>query len=79
MAVNLEIVKELVEPEVGTVEAVVGGVISSPGDLSIDWRIEYEERAAIMQYDGGLSREEADKRAFKEILERIEGFGWDHE
>ena len=42
--------------------------------IPMDWRIEYEERAAIMQYDGGLSREEADKRAFSEILERIKGF-----
>ena len=71
MAVNMEIVKELVESEVDTVEAIVGGVISSPRDLSIDWRIEFEERAAILEYDGGLSREEADRRAYKEILERI--------
>ncbi len=34
-------------------------------------RYEFEERAAILQYDGGLSRDEADKRAFSEILERI--------
>ena len=34
-------------------------------------RYEFEERAAILQYDGGLSREEADKRAFSEILERV--------
>ena len=49
--------------------------ITSVFDLPMDWRIEYEERAGIMQYDGGLSREEADKRAFSEILERIKGFG----
>ncbi len=46
-------------------------------DLPMDWRIEFEERAAIMQYDGGLSREEADRRAFSEILERIKRLGWD--
>ncbi len=40
-------------------------------DLPMDWRIEYEERAAILEFDGGLSREEADRRAFSEILERI--------
>ena len=44
-------------------------------DLPMDWRIEYEERAAILQFDGGLSRNEADRRAFKEILERIKRFG----
>jgi hypothetical protein len=43
-------------------------------DLPMDWRIEYEERAAILQFDGGLSRNEADRRAFKEILERIKRF-----
>ncbi len=43
-------------------------------DLPMDWRIEFEERAAIMQIDGGLSRDEADRRAFSEILERIRRF-----
>jgi hypothetical protein len=42
--------------------------------LPMEWRIEYEERAAILQYDGGLNRDEADKRAFSEILERIKRF-----
>jgi hypothetical protein len=47
------------------------GQISSPYDLPMEWRIEYEERAAILEYDGGLSREQADKQALSEILERI--------
>ena len=34
-------------------------------------RYEFEERAAILEYDGGLSRENADKQALAEILERI--------
>lgn len=34
-------------------------------------RYEFEERAAILQYDGDLSREDADKQALDEILERI--------
>ena len=33
-------------------------------------RYEYEERAAILEYDGGLSREDAERRALAEILER---------
>jgi hypothetical protein len=37
----------------------------------MEWRIEYEERAAILEYDGGLSREDADKQALEEILERL--------
>ncbi len=39
--------------------------------LSMDWRIEYEERAAILEYDGGLTREEAERQALREITERI--------
>jgi hypothetical protein len=42
----------------------------SPTDLPMDWRIDWEERAAILEYDGGLSRKEADRRAFNEILGR---------
>ena len=38
--------------------------------LSDDERMEYEERAAIMEFDGELSREEAERRAFERILER---------
>lgn len=80
MAVNLEIIRELVESVVITVTPVTGVSTSiSPDDLSIDWRIEFEERAAILEYDGGLTREEADRRALKEILERSKGFDWDHE
>jgi hypothetical protein len=40
--------------------------------LPMEWRYEYEERAAILQYDGGLSREEADKQAYREIIKRLE-------
>jgi len=76
MAVRLEIIKELVESVMvtATMTADVGAVINSPGDLSIDWRIEFEERAAILEYDGGLSRGEADRRAFEEILRRLKEF-----
>ena len=73
MAVSLEIIKELVESVVvvATAEGDVNTVISSPDDLSVDWRIEYEERAAILQWDAGLARKDADRQAFDEILERI--------
>ena len=30
----------------------------------------FEERAAIMEYDGGLTREEAERRALIEVLAR---------
>ncbi len=35
-------------------------------------RYEYEERAAILEFDGGLSREEADKQAINEIMARMD-------
>jgi len=41
-------------------------------NLPMDWRIEFEERAAILEYDGGLSRNEADSQALREIAERID-------
>ena len=41
-------------------------------DLPMDWRIEFEERAAIMQIDGGLCRDEADRRALNEIIVRMD-------
>ena len=41
-------------------------------DLPMDWRIEFEERAAILEYDGGLARNEADSQALREIAERID-------
>ena len=64
---------EILDPKVGTAPAEVdiSDMVSSPGDLPIDWRIEFEERAAILEYDGGLSREEADVQALQEIAERI--------
>ncbi len=75
MAVRLEIIKELVESVVVTAatKADVGAVISFPGDLPVDWRIEFEERAAILEYDGGLSREEADVQALQEINAILKG------
>lgn len=45
------------------------------GKLPTEWRYEYEERAAILQYDCGLSREEADEQAFQEIVKRLEYTG----
>ncbi len=43
-------------------------------DLPMDWRVEFEERAAILEYDGGLSRTEADSQTLREIVERLDGY-----
>ena len=74
MAVDLKIVKELVESE--SLTEIFGEYqrkINHPYDLPMDWRIEFEERAAILQYDGGLKRDKADAKALVEIRQRIEG------
>ena len=73
MAVDLKIVKELVESEPLTETfGEYQRQITSPYDLPMDWRVEYEERAAILEYDGGLSRTEADSQALREIVERLD-------
>ncbi|MHA2043535.1 MAG: hypothetical protein ACYSWZ_00385 [Planctomycetota bacterium] len=68
MAVKIEIIRELVEAKSWTDSQV--SKMTTPYKLPMEWRIEYEERAAILEYDGGLSRDEADRRAFAEILRR---------
>ena len=40
-------------------------------DLSPDWRVEWEERAAIREYDGGQAREHAEAEALREIVARM--------
>ena len=36
-----------------------------------DLRYEFEERAAILEYDGGLNRDEAEAHALLEIKQRM--------
>ena len=52
------------------IEQLVHAPICAPWELPAsiddwpeDWREEYEERAAIMEYDGGLQREQAEQWA----------------
>ncbi len=68
MAVDLEIIKRLVDDGIGSGAKTE---IIYYGDLPIEWRIEFEERAAMLEYDGGLSREDADRQALIEIKKRI--------
>jgi hypothetical protein len=52
-------------------EGIIDGMFShirSPGDLPSEWWVEWDERAAIMEYEAGLSREEAEHLAYQEIL-----------
>ena len=67
MGVNLEIVRGLVRRHEVTLPDDVN-------DWPEDWQDEFEERAAIMEYDGNLSRDEAEQwaetiiRAFHGII-----------
>ena len=38
-----------------------------PADLPADWFVTWDERAAIMEYDGGLHREHAEHHALLEV------------
>jgi hypothetical protein len=38
------------------------------GDLPADWQYVWEERAAIMEYDGGLSKKHAEAAALVDTL-----------
>lgn len=40
-------------------------------DLPREWIEDFEERGAILEYDGGLGREEAEKQAVQEIKTRL--------
>jgi hypothetical protein len=42
--------------------------IAVPAELPLEWHVAWDERAAIIEYDGGLPREEAEARALAEIL-----------
>jgi hypothetical protein len=40
-------------------------------DLPGDWRVEWEERAAVLEHDGGHPRERAEALALAEVLGRM--------
>jgi hypothetical protein len=46
-----------------------------PRDLPVDCHFLWDERAAIMEYDGGLAREHAEAQALKYILEDMQKAG----
>jgi hypothetical protein len=45
--------------------------ILTSDELSPEWREVYEERAAILEYDGGAPRELAEHYALIEVLEQM--------
>ena len=46
--------------------------INGPDGLPGDWRVEWEERAAIKEFHGGMHRERAEAQALAEILDLMQ-------
>jgi hypothetical protein len=44
-------------------------------DLDPDWRVDWEERAAVLEYDGGHPRERAEALALREIICQMSAVG----
>jgi len=47
----------------------------TPVDLPPDWHFLWDERAAIMEYDGGMTTERAEAEALKDILRQMRELG----
>jgi hypothetical protein len=73
MPVSLDIVRTLVEsrPPMRAASQAMPTAEMGPDQLPPEWRCEWLERTAILQFDGGLTRETADKQALQEILARL--------
>jgi hypothetical protein len=51
----------------------------TPADLPPDWHFFWDERAAIMEYDGGLPSECAEALALRDMLQQMPRAGqWPH-
>ena len=46
-----------------------------PEDLPMDWRVAWEERAAIKEYDGHLPRQQAEAEALAEVIGQMDQEG----
>ncbi len=47
----------------------------TPADLPSEWHFLWDERAAIMEYDGKLPRERAEAHALTDVLRQMEAVG----
>jgi len=70
-----ELIEVLFKPSEWTRKAA--GLLSQVGgtDLRADLRFCFEERSAIAEYDGELSRDDAEKLAYHELLRAMERDG----
>jgi hypothetical protein len=47
-------------------------LLSNPDDLHGEWRARFEERAAIMEYDGNMPRSQAEAKALEDTLQQMQ-------
>jgi len=52
-------------------DRVVRGLELTPADLSGDWLVLWDERAAIMEFDGNMPREVAEHYALLDVLKMM--------
>jgi hypothetical protein len=70
-AVDADLLQELAEHKTAILDLLHTGRKSEiPSIILNGWKEDFEERAAILEYDGGLAREEAERQALREIEER---------
>lgn len=73
---DLKAIFDLDEPSSKSLDQRGSSVVSlqciiGPEDLSPEWRMEWEERAAIMEFHGKLPRERAEHLALVDVVERM--------
>jgi len=51
------------------------GLPASAADLPPEWHCWWDERAAILEHDGGLHRERAEAQALRMVLDRMRRAG----
>ncbi|MCP4251652.1 MAG: hypothetical protein GY778_31835 [bacterium] len=58
-----------------TRQSGVPAAVITPDDLPAEWRVEWEERAAIREFDAGQAREHAEAEALQEVIARMRTLG----
>jgi hypothetical protein len=72
------VVRRLLAHKALVLHALTGGGAGSditPDQLPADWHLLWDERAAIMEYEGEMPRERAETRALADILDQMRRAG----
>ena len=68
----LAFLEDLFRPNAGTKTTFESSPEIGIEHLDVDWRVWFEERAAIMEYEGGLHRERAEAEALADTLQAMQ-------